>query len=303
MDNAQNPLYFVDPKSAAIFHANKAACKALGYTYTELTSRTIFDIDPNINEFLWSEHNKNLKMAQKAHFETQHKRKDGSTFDVEVFGNVFEYEGKFFNIAFAIDVTQRKYYEKALSESNNMLVTKNQELEELAMLDALTKIPNRRFLDEIYTKRFDEHHRENVSLAFLMIDVDDFKAYNDFYGHVKGDEVLIQIAQTLQKTLKRPTDFIARYGGEEFVVILKDVSLSGALTLAQQLINAIKILQISHEKSKMLPYITISIGISHKNATTVIQKDAFFQNSDKALYEAKEKGKNCFVLYEKTLPH
>lgn len=301
MNHAQNPLYFVDPKSAAIFYANKAACKALGYTYEELTSLTIFNIDPNVTHEAWLKHNEHLKMAQTSDFLTQHKRKDGTLFEVEVFGNVFEYEGKFFNIAFAVDVTQKNHYQKALQESHDALTLRNQELEELAMLDALTKIPNRRFLDEIYAKRFDEHRREDVSLALLMIDVDDFKTYNDFYGHAKGDEVLIQIAQTLQKTLKRPTDFIARYGGEEFVVVLKEISLSGVLTLAEQLIIAIKILQIPHEKSKTLPYITISIGISHKDATTLIDKKTLLENSDKALYQAKAKGKNCSVLYEKTL--
>ncbi|MGE0738597.1 diguanylate cyclase [Sulfurimonas sp.] len=301
MNHAQNPLYFVDPKSAAIFYVNKAACKTLGYTYEELTSLTIFNIDPNVTHEAWLKHNEHLKMAQTSDFLTQHKRKDGTLFEVEVFGNVFEYEGKFFNIAFAVDVTQKNHYQKALQESHDALTLRNQELEELAMLDALTKIPNRRFLDEIYAKRFDEHRREDVSLALLMIDVDDFKTYNDFYGHAKGDEVLIQIAQTLQKTLKRPTDFIARYGGEEFVVVLKETSLSGAVTMASELLYAIKFLQIPHEKSKILPYITTSIGIAWKDFDSQITQEELLSFADRALYKAKERGKNGYVLCEEVV--
>lgn len=298
MDHAQNPLYFVDPKSAAIFYANKAASRALGYTYEELTSLTIFDIDPHVTKEVWQEHNRDLKMAQTSDFLTQHKRKDGTLFEVEVFGNVFEYEGKFFNIAFAVDVTQKNYYQKALQESHDALMLRNQELEELAMLDALTKIPNRRFFDELYAKRYKEHQRERCTLALLMIDIDDYKAYNDFYGHIKGDEILVQIAQTLQKTLKRPTDFVARYGGEEFVVVLKETSISGAVTMASELLYAIKFLQIPHEKSKILPYLSTSIGVAWKDFDSEITQEELLAFADKALYKAKERGKNGYVLCE-----
>lgn len=181
------------------------------------------------------------------------------------------------------------------------LLDENVQLQNLAMFDALTQIPNRRFLDDIYTKLYKEHLRDNKNLAVFMIDIDCFKSYNDFYGHTKGDEVLIQIAKTLQKTLKRPSDFIARYGGEEFVVVLKDVSLHASSAIANQLILAIKLLQIPHEKSKILPYLTISIGIAFKDTAAKVTQAELLAYADKALYKAKESGKNGYVICEKVI--
>lgn len=181
------------------------------------------------------------------------------------------------------------------------LLQKNTHYENLAMFDALTQIPNRRFLDDIYTKLYKEHLRDNTNLSVFMIDIDCFKAYNDFYGHLKGDKVLVQIAQTLQKALKRPTDFVARYGGEEFVVVLKETSLSGAVTMASELLYAIKFLQIPHEKSKILPYITTSIGIAWKDFDSQITQEELLAFADKALYKAKERGKNGYVLCEEVV--
>ena len=178
------------------------------------------------------------------------------------------------------------------------LLQKNTHYENLAMFDALTQIPNRRFLDDIYTKLYKEHLRDNTNLSVFMIDIDCFKAYNDFYGHLKGDKVLVQIAQTLQKTLKRPTDFVARYGGEEFVVVLKDVSLDGALKMAKQLIIAIQRVQIPHEKSKTSPYVTISIGVAIKDAAAKVTQAELLAYADRALYKAKESGKNGYVVCE-----
>ncbi len=178
------------------------------------------------------------------------------------------------------------------------LLQKNTHYENLAMFDALTQIPNRRFLDDIYTKLYKEHLRDNTNLSVFMIDIDCFKAYNDFYGHLKGDEVLVQIAQTLQKALKRPTDFVARYGGEEFVVVLKDVSLDGALKMAKQLIIAIQRVQIPHEKSKTSPYVTISIGVAMKDAAAKVTQAELLAYADRALYKAKESGKNGYVVCE-----
>ncbi|MGE4420446.1 MAG: GGDEF domain-containing protein [Sulfurimonas sp.] len=194
-----------------------------------------------------------------------------------------------------------KEHNKTLAKNNEALLAENRKFENLAMIDALTQIPNRRFLDELYTKRFEEHLRDKTSLGVFMIDIDYFKAYNDFYGHVEGDAVLVKIAQTLQKTLKRPSDFIVRYGGEEFVIVLKGTSLDGVLNIAKQLIDAVEKLKISHEKSKTLPYITISIGIAYKNAAAQVTQTELLAYADRALYKAKASGKNCYVLCEKTI--
>lgn len=183
-----------------------------------------------------------------------------------------------------------------LKELNLALKHKNDTLKELARYDGLTHIPNRRFFDEVFEKKYKEVTREGKSLAVLMIDVDYFKLYNDHYGHAKGDECLIQIAQTLQKSLKRPTDIVARYGGEEFVVLLKNIDKDGMLQVAHSLIDAISDLKIVHEFSSAAANVTISIGIAYKASDDTISKDELLKKSDDALYYAKEHGRDQIHL-------
>lgn len=179
-----------------------------------------------------------------------------------------------------------------LEEANSALTLKNHQLNELAMLDGLTHIANRRLFDEVYDKKYKETLRDQKSLAILMIDVDYFKYYNDHYGHAKGDECLISIAQTLKNTLKRPTDFVARYGGEEFVVILKDIHLNGAIAVGYSLVDAVANLQIEHAYSAAAPHVSISIGLAFKEHGDTISKENLLNCADNALYRAKEEGRN-----------
>ena len=179
-----------------------------------------------------------------------------------------------------------------LEEANASLQLKNEELLELAMVDGLTKIPNRRFFDEMYDKKYKEMVRDKKTLAVLMIDVDSFKSYNDHYGHIKGDECLIKIAEVFQKSLKRSSDIVARYGGEEFVVVLKDIDFEGALQVSKSLIQAVEELKIPHAYSSAAEYVTVSIGMAFKAVEDETSKEILFKNADDALYKAKEGGKN-----------
>ena len=131
------------------------------------------------------------------------------------------------------------------------LKIKNDMLEKLSMYDGLTNIRNRRFFDETFEKTFSEIKRDKKSLAVLMIDIDFFKPYNDNYGHGQGDETLRKVAKALEKTIKRPSDFVARYGGEEFVILLKDINKDGVEAVANNLLNAVRELKITHEFSKI----------------------------------------------------
>jgi diguanylate cyclase (GGDEF)-like protein/PAS domain S-box-containing protein len=179
-----------------------------------------------------------------------------------------------------------------LEEANVSLHLKNEELLELATVDGLTKIPNRRFFDEMYDKKYKEMVRDKKTLAVLMIDVDHFKPYNDHYGHVKGDECLIKIAEVFQKTLKRSSDIVARYGGEEFVVVLKDIDFEGALQVSKSLIQAVEELEIPHDYSSAAEHVTVSIGMAFKAVEDETSKETLFKNADDALYKAKEGGRN-----------
>lgn len=178
------------------------------------------------------------------------------------------------------------------------LKIKNDMLEKLSMYDGLTNIRNRRFFDETFEKTFSEIKRDKKSLAVLMIDIDFFKPYNDNYGHGQGDETLRKVAKALEKTIKRPSDFVARYGGEEFVILLKDINKDGVEAVANNLLNAIRELKITHEFSKIENYVTISIGASFYNSNSDITKLELLLKADETLYEVKNGGRNNFAILE-----
>lgn len=178
------------------------------------------------------------------------------------------------------------------------LKIKNDMLEKLSMYDGLTNIRNRRFFDETFEKTFNEIKRDKKSLAVLMIDIDFFKPYNDNYGHVQGDETLRKVAKALEKTIKRASDFVARYGGEEFVILLKDINKNGVEAVANNLLNAVRELKITHEFSKIENYVTVSIGASFYNSNSDITKLELLLKADETLYSVKNSGRNNFAILE-----
>ena len=178
------------------------------------------------------------------------------------------------------------------------LKIKNDMLEKLSMYDGLTNIRNRRFFDETFEKTFSEIKRDKKSLAVLMIDIDFFKPYNDNYGHGQGDETLRKVAKALEKTIKRASDFVARYGGEEFVILLKDINKDGVEAVANNLLNAIRELKITHEFSKIENYVTVSIGVSYYNSNSDVTKLELLLKADETLYNVKNSGRNNFAILE-----
>ena len=175
---------------------------------------------------------------------------------------------------------------------------KNDMLEKLSMYDGLTNIRNRRYFDETFEKTFNEIKRDKKSLAVLMIDIDFFKPYNDNYGHGQGDEALRKVAKALERTIKRPSDFVARYGGEEFVILLKDINKEGVEAVANNLLNAVRELKITHEFSKIENYVTVSIGVSFYNSISDITKIELLMKADETLYNVKNSGRNNFAIVE-----
>lgn len=163
-------------------------------------------------------------------------------------------------------------------------------LEKLSLNDALTGIGNRRFFDEQFDKEWQRCIRSSSSFALLLIDVDHFKSFNDTYGHVKGDDCLIRVAQSLKNCLKRPTDVIARYGGEEFVVILPETT--NPMQIAETCKKKIEELKIPNKGSKVSPYVTVSIGLGIKSPANGDSSSTFINAVDSALYKAKENGRN-----------
>lgn len=183
---------------------------------------------------------------------------------------------------------------KKLQASRMALVDSNKALKNMAHYDALTGVANRRGLDDMLSN-LQEHLDAQLPLSFLLMDVDLFKAYNDSYGHPKGDECLRLIAQELKLGLQRQGELVARYGGEEFAIVLAHHNSAQALEVAQHKRRQIEKLQIDHQSSSVSDVVTISIGV----ATLVADSgsiQSLVEKADEALYQAKQQGRNRVVV-------
>jgi diguanylate cyclase (GGDEF)-like protein len=176
-------------------------------------------------------------------------------------------------------------------------------IEYLSIMDQLTDMPNRRHFDNRLRVEWGRATRENVPISLLMMDVDHFKNYNDTYGHQQGDKALRMIANVLTQSLKRTSDFPARWGGEEFTALLPNTDSGGGLVIAEQIRENIETAVIPHD-SGLVTKLTLSIGVfahtptafSPESATCSI--DEFISRADKALYNAKNAGRNRVCLYD-----
>lgn len=169
-------------------------------------------------------------------------------------------------------------------------------LYELAHIDVLTGLPNRREFDVSINREWKRRMREKGTLSILMIDVDGFKAYNDTYGHSKGDEVLRRLAEVINSCINRPTDLSARYGGDEFVLILPGTDTEGAKLVAEFICAQIAVHNIKNISSPVRPYVTVSIGLAEANKTTKMSMEEFIAVADMALYKAKENGRDQIIV-------
>ena len=173
-----------------------------------------------------------------------------------------------------------------------------QQLSNIARVDALTSICNRREFDMRLLTEWRRSVRAGLKLALLMIDIDKFKEYNDNYGHLRGDDCLTLVAQTLSSCMQRSPDTLARYGGEEFVALLPESDMEGAMEVAQQCLSTIQDAAIPHVASPIKPYVTVSIGVAvikpaHGTSMTLLVEEA-----DIALYQAKKNGRNRICRFD-----
>jgi diguanylate cyclase (GGDEF)-like protein len=175
------------------------------------------------------------------------------------------------------------------------LKRRTDELARLSLFDELTHIANRRSFNRTLKHEWEYALRKHRFLGLLFLDIDFFKAYNDFYGHLAGDSCLQKVAKAIGESLSCGTDQVARYGGEEFTVILPNTTLAGAFEIAQNINNTIADLKIPHETSKINPYITVSIGAISMIPTESFTSAEFIDKADKAMYKSKERGRNTIV--------
>ncbi|MBK1734648.1 diguanylate cyclase response regulator [Halorhodospira abdelmalekii] len=180
---------------------------------------------------------------------------------------------------------------RARVRTHMSLKRKTDLLEQYALLDGLTGIPNRRYFDEQVQSEVRRSVREGSPLSLVMLDIDHFKLFNDHYGHGAGDLCLQKVARALSGALLRPGDRVCRYGGEEFVALLPATDAAGARVVAEQLRAAVEALAIDHEYSSTGPVVSISLGIATIDLNTP-SPALLLQQADEALYRAKVAGRN-----------
>lgn len=161
-------------------------------------------------------------------------------------------------------------------------------IEQLGSIDTLTNIPNRRGFDNRMNTEWIRSMREKEPISILMIDIDKFKLYNDTYGHLLGDNALKSVAAVIKKMLMRRTDVVSRWGGEEFIVLMLNTGLDGALVIAERIRAAVEREIIQGTNTS----VTISIGVNSEIPTTQRTISDFISEADKALYAAKNSGRN-----------
>lgn len=187
-----------------------------------------------------------------------------------------------------------RYLNRKVQEQAITLQNMNAELHRLANLDGLTEVANRRRFDQYLEEEWLHSAREQQYLSLVLCDIDYFKLYNDFYGHLAGDTCLRSVAKAIEDALMRPTDLVARYGGEEFVLVLPNTPPHGAIAIVERIQEQVRKLQIPHVKSGVDAHITLSLGISTQIASSELMPSSLIATADKALYSAKRKGRNCF---------
>lgn len=195
-----------------------------------------------------------------------------------------------------LTLLQRDEAYRALRVSQQQLLDTNLVLQRLMNSDGLTGLSNRRHFDEYLELEWRRAIRDKTQLSLLMIDVDYFKAYNDSFGHLEGDEALREVAKAIRGSCARPSDLPARYGGEEFALVLPNTTPGGARLLAEKLRQNVAALNIAHVAPQPESHLTVSIGL----ATLVPQVGSncrqLIQEADRGLYAAKRNGRDRVVV-------
>jgi len=285
IDQANDATFIIDAKSGCLLEVNAIAANSLGYSQESLMGKSVVDISVLPSNFSWQAHVLNVIENGPQIFELTQLRKDGSSFPVEVSERHIAIGDKAYMLATVRDITERKQMEAKLAL--------------LAITDGLTNLYNRIHFNEKLENEVQRAIRFKTPLSLLMLDIDLFKKINDTYGHQAGDSCLIAIAD-LMKGISRTVDTCARYGGEEFVIILPQTPFENAVVFAERLRQEVNDMRV-HYNDQDIQY-TISIGVNALNRVEEKTAGAFLKSIDSALYEAKDRGRNCVVSGALTNP-
>jgi diguanylate cyclase (GGDEF)-like protein len=169
-------------------------------------------------------------------------------------------------------------------------------IDEISKLDFLTNIFNRRYFNQVITEQWGKCKQDKESLGIIMIDVDEFKAYNDIYGHLNGDECLKKVSKVIKNFMKESNNIVSRYGGEEFIVLIPNSDLKNVQDIGENIRKDVEKLSILHEGSEKYGVVTISIGISTCIPDKKSSPEKLINAADEALYRAKSFGRNKVAI-------
>ena len=194
-------------------------------------------------------------------------------------------------VGFMFDISDRKKKEEELTALHR-------KLEEFSYKDGLTEIANRRLFDDFYSREWYNAIREQKPISVILIDIDFFKQYNDFNGHIIGDACIKQIAQMLESCCVRPRDLVARYGGEEFAIVLPETHLEDAIQVATKILHMMDQANLPHRASPISENVTLSMGVKCILPTEKNDKIHFLNLVDQNLFKAKQTGRKRFIADE-----
>ncbi len=269
---SHDAIYVVDIEFGQILNCNELGYQRLGYTKEELLRLTVPDINPLFNrDVTWKDHVDKMKQVQNKFVEATHKRKDGVEIPIEANISMVEFNGEHYLLAIVRDISERKAREQRTIEKQN--------------LDPLTGLPNRRLLDVKLRELICHCWDRSEKIAFMFLDIDNFKTINDNHGHVIGDEILVAVSERLQD-FTRQSDIVSRLGGDEFLVVLPGLnSREHVLSIAEHLlqVSSHPIKVSSGDKLKA----ELSVGTTLCLSGNVDVQHAIYI-ADKAMYEAKK---------------
>lgn len=266
-------------KYGIITYASEAFCNISGYTKKQLIGQNHRiirhpDMAPEFFEELW----KTISSGNIWHGEIKNRNSNGGFYWVDTTITPMIENGEIQGYtAIRHDISDKKI------------------IEELAITDSMTGLYNRRFYVKTINEEMNRIKRHGSTLSLLMMDVDNFKAYNDTYGHQAGDDVLVRVAGILKSYTSRSGEYAFRLGGEEFGVLLSNMDDDESYKLAQQIRMGVESLNIPHINNTAIPVVTISIGIASYTQASDMSCDELYQKADSNLYTAKEHGRNQVV--------
>ncbi|MGK7946029.1 MAG: diguanylate cyclase, partial [Microcystaceae cyanobacterium] len=285
-----DPIAITSLANGQFIDVNRSFCDISEYNPEEVINHTASDLN------LWVDEQACLVLCKKLQSEdtvcdqeVRLRAKSGEIKTLLLSAELIELENKPCMLTIAKDITERQRIKQALEAAN-------MELYRLANVDGLTQVANRRRFDESLETEWQRCYREKQYLSLIFCDVDEFKRYNDYYEHLRGDDCLIQVAKTINQGIRRATDVVARYGGEEFAVILPNTDKKGAMKVAKNIQSLMRKLKLPHANSTVSSYVTLSMGVVSLIPQADFNPTELIRLADKGLFEAKKQGRDRIIV-------